>query len=77
MGILYVVGFYVLLVFLGLIFKKIGELLETRRYRIKLRKLAPQLDFINIDEWYIFIIFTLFSKLFPYLIFELFRVKFD
>jgi len=50
MGLLYVIGFYILLIIIGWLVKKIGKFLETRRYRIKLEKLTPQLETIDTKE---------------------------
>ncbi|MBW1932743.1 MAG: hypothetical protein JRI56_06960 [Deltaproteobacteria bacterium] len=50
MGLFYVIGFYILLIIIGLLLKKIGQFLETRRYRIKLEKLTPQLEAIDTKE---------------------------
>ena len=50
MVILYIIGFYILLIIIGWIIKKIGKFLETRRYRAKLEKLTPQLEAIDTKE---------------------------
>lgn len=50
MGLLYVIGFYILLIIIGWLVKKIGKFLETRRHRIKLEKLTPQLEAIDTKE---------------------------
>jgi len=49
---LYIIGFFVLAGLIGWIADKIKDLLETRRYKIKLNNLAPQLRLINISNLY-------------------------
>ncbi|MHC4394509.1 MAG: hypothetical protein ACYS1A_02525 [Planctomycetota bacterium] len=50
MGLFYIIGFYILLIIIGWLVKKIGKFLETRRYMIKLEKLTPQLEAIDAKE---------------------------
>lgn len=50
MEFLYLIGFFALLIIIGWIFKKVGEFLETRKYKIKLEKLTPQVEAIDTKE---------------------------
>jgi len=55
MELLYVIGFFVLLWFIVWAVKKLCEFVETAKYKKKLRRLAPQLGSIDVNQ--------LFSKL--------------
>lgn len=46
----YIIGFFVISGLILWIVAKIQDLLETRRYEIKLNNLAPQLRLINISK---------------------------
>jgi len=49
---LYIIGFFVLIGLISWIVDKINKIRETRRYKIKLNNLAPQLRLINISNLY-------------------------
>jgi hypothetical protein len=55
MELLYVIGFFVLLWFIVWVAKKLYEFVQTAKYKKKLRRLAPQLESIKVNQ--------LFSKL--------------
>jgi len=50
MEIFYVIGFYVLVVLIGVLVKGIKLLIEERRYKRKLLELAPQVETIDVEE---------------------------
>lgn len=50
MEILYLIGFYVIVVLIGLLVKGIKLFIEERRYQRKLLELAPQVETIDIEE---------------------------
>jgi len=50
MEFLFVIGFYALLIIIPLIIKEICRFLETRKYKIKLEKLTPQVEAIDTKE---------------------------
>lgn len=49
MELLYLIGFFVAIWVIGWIFKVVGEFLEIRKYKIKLKKITPQLEAMNIE----------------------------
>lgn len=48
--VLFIFGFYFSIYLIGKIAKTISQLIETRRYKIKLKEVAPQLKRIDLDN---------------------------
>lgn len=48
--ILVIVGFYFSIYLIGKIAKTISQVIETRRYKVKLKEVAPQLERIDLDN---------------------------
>ncbi len=50
MEIFYIIGFYILVVLIGVLAKGIKQFIEERRYKRKLLELAPQIETIDVEE---------------------------